>query len=337
MAVYNGAPYLADQLESIKNQTRWPDELIIVDDCSTDESVLLAQRFARAASFPVSIHINRVNIGSTRTFDRAISLCRGDVIALADQDDVWNPTKLSSLEKVFLSRPDLGLVFSDAEVVDENLQPLGYPLWRARHFDSALQRKIRANRSVDVLLRYNVVTGATMAFRSSLRAVISPIPQIWVHDAWIAFVLACVTKLDYAPIPLIQYRQHAANQIGAGSVGIVERFQKAWKCPVGKHRKRLEVEIEQYNLLKQRVIEVATHIEKDVLARRLDEKLDHLRRRLELLRRGGVPALLLAAELVLLRYHRYSNGFRDIANDILYLLRAQSMARNVPGDKRDGA
>src|SRR5262245_8192443 len=134
MCTYNGARFLAEQLASIRDQTRPPDELVVCDDCSTDESLSLMEQFAANTSFPYHIKRNNVRLGSTRTLQQAIRFCEDDVIALADHDDSWYPEKLSLIEKTFTEDPQSSLVFSDADVVDENSKSLGYTLWEALGF-----------------------------------------------------------------------------------------------------------------------------------------------------------------------------------------------------------
>src|SRR5882724_11959920 len=89
MCTYNGAGFLSEQLESIAAQTRLPDELVICDDRSTDESVEIVRNFARHTPFSVRLEMNEENLGSTKNFEKSIGLCQGEIIALADQDDVW--------------------------------------------------------------------------------------------------------------------------------------------------------------------------------------------------------------------------------------------------------
>src|SRR6266849_5683432 len=117
MCTYNGARFLSEQLESIAAQTRVPDELVVCDDGSTDETVEIIKAFVERAPFAVRLEINANNLGSTKNFEKAIGLCQGEIIALADQDDVWYPKKLELLESVFLARPSVGAVFSDADVM----------------------------------------------------------------------------------------------------------------------------------------------------------------------------------------------------------------------------
>ncbi|MDQ3818842.1 MAG: glycosyltransferase family 2 protein, partial [Acidobacteriota bacterium] len=188
MCTYNGARFLREQLESIAGQTRRPDELVVCDDRSTDETVRVLEEFAATAPFPVRLKVNERNLGSTRNFEQAISLCTGDLIALSDQDDVWLAEKLERIEEEFERRADIGLVFTDALVVDEELRPLGYTLWQKLGLDGEEQRRIKSGRSLDILLTGWTVTGATMAFRALYSELFIEIPEdlMMIHDGWIA-------------------------------------------------------------------------------------------------------------------------------------------------------
>src|SRR6185295_12864830 len=111
--------------------------------------------------------------------------CTGDLIALSDQDDVWLPEKLKRTESLFAARPEVGAVFTDAEMVDENLQPLPQRLWSSIGFDQRKQQKVKTGQALRLLIDGNFATGATMAFRSQYRELVLPIPQIdeCIHDA----------------------------------------------------------------------------------------------------------------------------------------------------------
>src|ERR1700674_5995011 len=106
MAVYNGERFIQEQLESYVRQTRVPDELVISDNCSTDNTVGLVHKFAAHAKFPVRLFINDCNLGVTKNFERAISECTGDIIFLSDCDDVWYPEKVSTMETLLQQRPE---------------------------------------------------------------------------------------------------------------------------------------------------------------------------------------------------------------------------------------
>lgn len=223
MCTYNGEKYLQEQLESIAWQTRLPDELVVCDDGSIDNTVEILNAFATIAPFPVHIFVNDINLGSTKNFEKAISLCKGDIIALSDQDDVWYADKLMCIERVFLDSAEVGLVFTDADVVDDKLNAIGYSLWQAINFNKRKQKKVLDGKALELLIKGNFVTGATMAFRSKYKDIILPIPddlllRVWVHDGWISFLIAAVGSITLIPKSLIKYRQHSNNQVGLRDV-----------------------------------------------------------------------------------------------------------------------
>jgi glycosyltransferase involved in cell wall biosynthesis len=307
LASYNGERYIGVQLDSIARQTRLPDEVVICDDASTDSTEDIVREFARRAPFVVRF-FQHERVGSTRNFELAIAECRGDIIFLCDQDDVWYPNKMETVESVFINRPETGAVFTDADVVDENLQPLGSRLWKYFRFRPKEQAQVEAGDALSVLLRHPVATGATMAFRSSFRDFLLPIPPTW-HDAWIALLIGTTSHLIALPAPLIAYRQHGHNQVGIPRPG--------------KNRDKTVAEIYGprvllYESARERLLEFADRFPANVQQiYRFDEKLTFLRARAALppARWRRLPGVL--RELVLLRYHSYANGLRTFCRDLL--------------------
>jgi glycosyltransferase involved in cell wall biosynthesis len=214
LATYNGTVYLKEQLESIAAQTRTPDELVISDDRSTDDTLRLIEEFAVTADFPVRLSVNESNLGTAKNFEKAIGLCRGDVILLSDQDDVWHSDKLESVERIFEAKPQLSLVFSNAELVDESLRRFDETLFDLVDFNDRKQRLVKSGRALDVQLRENLVCGCTVAFRANLKELILPISGEGplVHDGWIMLLIAAVGEIDFINRPLMKYRQHPAQQ-----------------------------------------------------------------------------------------------------------------------------
>ena len=100
-------------------------------EISIDDTVKIIESFAKKARFPVKNFVNDRNLGFIRNFEKAIKLCNGEIITLVDQDDVWIPEKLEIIEKYFSDDPLTDMIFSDAYVVDEKLNPLGYALWES--------------------------------------------------------------------------------------------------------------------------------------------------------------------------------------------------------------
>lgn len=303
LCTHNGAKFISAQLESIATQSRPPDELIVCDDCSSDSTVDIIRTLAVDAPFPVRLQVNSTNLGSTKNFELAISRCSGDVIALSDQDDVWPPDKLLRIETFLAAAPEIAAVFSDADMVDAGLRPLGYRLWQSVRFTRFQQNRIRNGAAVEVLLKHNVVTGATLAFRSQFRRHLLPIPDEWVHDGWIALMLASTARLGMIAEPLLLYRQHATNQLGALRKGVIEKLKD---LPL-RDRSVLSIYRSQCLEAKSRLLQIGIASTAPVI-RMLDDKVSHLewRNGLPTLRPLRLPFIL--HELMNGRYFRYSSG-----------------------------
>lgn len=314
LCTYNGASYLQAQLDSIAAQTRLPDELVVCDDVSTDKTMEILQRFATTAAFPVRIHRNDSNLGSTRNFDKAINLCNGDVIALADQDDVWLPHKLAQFEAAFVTDPDIGLVFSDSVIVDANLNDTGLRMSDTFGLGEEVFTRLGTPQALHYLARRNYITGATMAFKACFRPLISPISPHWVHDYWIAFLIATQAKIIPVSEPLILYRQHAKNQIGLKQrKPFYERATKATSIPPEAYQRTYERMRDMRQHLQEKRISLPS-----AEAHFLSEKMAHSYVRANLPK--SVPARLrmIAAEVINGRYQRYApNGMMSALRDVL--------------------
>jgi glycosyltransferase involved in cell wall biosynthesis len=217
MCTYNGSNYLREQLASIASQTRLPEELVVCDDGSTDMTPEVVSEFARTAPFPVRYYRNAQNLGSTKNFEQAMALCSGDLIALSDQDDVWMQEKLERQADMLERDPKLDGVFTDAVLIDKESKPVGEYLWARINFTDRDQRKYCSGDGLSVLLKRNVVTGATVMIRSHAQKFFVPIPEALVHDTWIAWMLTLYSRLDPMPEPLLAYRLHEHQQCGAST------------------------------------------------------------------------------------------------------------------------
>lgn len=308
MCTYNGAKFLREELESLAEQLVLPDELVVCDDASSDDTVAVLQRFADAACFPVRIHVNPHNLGYVRNFEQAISLCRSDLIALCDQDDVWAPDKLAKSASLLAELPDTGLVCTDADIVGPNLEPLGVRLSQTLGFGAPEKAAVAQGDVLAVLVRINFATGATMMFRSSLRAAVLPIPEGWVHDAWIALMVSLIAGIAFLDEPLVRYRQHLANQIGAPrATGLRDLVTPA----AAGHG--FVQDAERWRVAWMRAQPVASETNLAMLA----EKAHHARLRAQLPTRRlpRVPSII--RELLRHNYHRYSAGARSALKDLV--------------------
>lgn len=311
MCSYNSAAYLDEQLVSILKQSRLPDELVVCDDGSKDDTVAKLEAFARSASFPVRIFRNEANLGFTRNFEKAMSLCEGDVIALSDHDDIWEDFRLARTEDVFLRRPAVGLVFGDALVIDQNSALTGARLWDASKFSRLQRAWFRTGKATEALLNHNVVTGATMAMRADFRPMVFPIPRMWVHDGWIALVISFFAEIEAIEEPLIRYRQHPRQQVGLPR-GFLHRVAGG-----GEQRSILEAQIRQFEAVHARLSEQVQSGRQKKSLEKLRRKIEHFKRRAQRPDNRLFRLPMVVRELASLRYRFYSRGWKSAIWDLM--------------------
>jgi glycosyltransferase involved in cell wall biosynthesis len=314
LCTYNGEPYLLEQLESIARQTRVPDELVVCDDGSEDGTAAIVDRFAERAGFKVSIRVNAERLGVTENFARAISLCSGDVIVPSDQDDLWEPDKLAVLEACFRADPELLLAFHDLAVITPEGQLAGPTQWQRLQFGPALRAAVNEGRAFELLLRFNVVTGAAMAFRSSLRESALPIPDGFVHDEWIGLIAAAAGKVLSIDRPLVRYRQHARQAIGPATPHLIAQYRHA-RANMG--RPYFVRMVERTRRLHERL-----SLRGDALWRRnylalVEEKLSHARTRVRMRDQTLIRWPLAIGEAIRGRYRRFGYGIKSFLQDVV--------------------
>jgi len=321
MCTFNGGRFLSQQLEGIRHQICPPDELVICDDGSTDASLAIAANFAVQVGFRVRVIRNDRQIGSTRNFENAISLCRSSIIALADQDDVWYPHKLARVEHEFRANPSAIAVFSDADLVDSNGYDLRQRLWNSFRFCRGEQKRFASGDFLGVLIKHPVVTGATLAFRRTYFDRIAPIPANQMHDTWIAFLLACSGKVVPIEQPLMQYRQHPHQQIGPGESGLQGRFARARQTGSEFY---LE-EIDRFHQLAERLEQHPEHFPHATRAlEQIHGKIAHRSRRASMPSRITTRIPVVITEFLNGGYRRYSEGWQSFAKDLFGLNSTQS-------------
>jgi glycosyltransferase involved in cell wall biosynthesis len=311
MCTYNGAAFLPQQLESILDQTRLPDEVVICDDGSEDETFEILQHWVQDAPFIVRLVRNEARKGVVGNFEHAISLCRGDLIVLSDQDDVWYRDKIATLVECFERDEAVDAVFSDAYLVDEDTRLLGRRLWEAARFSEDARRKVHDGNALDVILRYDVATGATMAFRSYRRSLLLPIPETAVHDGWIALVLSLVGRLDLIEKPLIAYRQHAGNVIGIRNGDLREQLRMAADTGRREYARLLDVLVQARDRVRDSGLAPPARIA------RLESRIAHTRARLGIAASRRPTLLPVLREALSGRYSRYGEGWKSALKDFV--------------------
>ena len=199
LCTYNGARYLAEQLESIVAQTHRRLEIVVVDDASSDDTVAIASRFA-AQDARIRIVRNETNLGFRANFERALGLCRGELIAPCDQDDVWETNKVARLLDALGER---SLSYCDSTLVDGANTATGMRM-------SSIVPMLSTDDPAPFAFG-NCVSGHAMLFRRELLASALPIPPEFFYDWWIAAVAASQAGIVYCAESLVRYRQHGDN------------------------------------------------------------------------------------------------------------------------------
>lgn len=228
LATYNGAEYLEEQLESIVKQTEQEWKLHICDDCSSDNTVEIINKFINLYTGRITLEVNKKNLGVRATFSLLIQKYREPgYYTFCDQDDIWYPQKLEvMLQTMYQEEKKLEgtvLVYSDVSIVDK---------YGHKKFDSFIKMsklQIPDRKQMEHLLLYNFVQGASMMWNYNLHCLVKEIPEYaLMHDWWLALVAAGQGRIIYIEKTLGAYRQHSENTIGAFD-------RKKWRCNLIKN------------------------------------------------------------------------------------------------------
>jgi glycosyltransferase involved in cell wall biosynthesis len=205
LATFNGSQYLREQLDTIYGQTQPPDEVVASDDASTDGTRELLEEYR--GRFGLRILEGEQRQGFIRNFARAIGECRGDLIALSDQDDLWKPHKLQRLVAAIGSAD---LAYCNTQEYLTRGGSVAFDERSSRHF--AFARLHGSGKPVRSLLAENWVASHSLIFRGDLRGQALPVPAHQpFHDGWLALVAATRNGIVYVDESLQIYRHHPAS------------------------------------------------------------------------------------------------------------------------------
>ena len=324
MATFNGAAHLEPQLTSILAQSCLPSELVISDDGSDDGTHALLERFAAVAPFPVRVLHGPERLGVTRNFERAIADCQGELIILADQDDIWLPSKMAIITDAFQRLPDVAYVFSNAYLIDENGLDLAGTLWQKTGLSP---RRLLAYQEGDQMLpllrERSFIYGMTMAFRARFRSCLLPIASnslSCTHDTWASLLLSGLGERGRGHAidePLVRYRQHSRQEAGAPkevsgfldavllSLRSKQRFDPKLSDDLMKIADRIDLYLDQLG-------------HSTISAHLLRQKAMHLNaRRVACESPLGDRFRLIARELKTGRYALFSSPVRSVIRDLI--------------------
>lgn len=231
LATYNGARFLREQVDSLIGQTYQPIEIVAVDDCSSDETVSILKEYTlKNPHFKIAV--NEQNLGPTKTIERGISLSQGKFITLCDQDDVWDAHKIKyTLNEM---KDGVTLSYCDSLFIDEDGKNLNRKISDLKH--------LRSYDSAMPFLIGNCVAGHAAIFEKEFVIKAIPFPENIIHDWWLAYVATLHGRLAYVDRPLVQYRQHRNNVIGAIKIKGRARKKEADQNLITRNRIRLFLE-----------------------------------------------------------------------------------------------
>jgi glycosyltransferase involved in cell wall biosynthesis len=202
MATRNGERFIKEQLISILAQLTPNDEVIISDDFSSDDTLTVIRSFQDSR---IRLLESRQEKGIAKNFEASITASTGDIIFLADQDDIWLAGKVNKMKSAL---ENYDLVMSDCQVVDENLKLRHYSFYDLNGSRKGLFRNLVKNSYM----------GCCMAFRSKLKARVLPFPvDVPIHDMWIGLIAELYYNVYFMPDSLVMHRRHDTNASTSGS------------------------------------------------------------------------------------------------------------------------
>lgn len=319
LASYNGSAYIGEQLESILGGTQRPDELVVVDDASTDGTVSIIQKIlSNYPTVQLVLLRNTQNLGATKSFVKAALHSTGDILFFADQDDRWMPEKITTISAHFRSEAGLLMAYHDGTITDAELQPTDRSIFSTRHGGQLAMGSQRA--ALDIA-RNPDIKGCTMALdgtfaRALFRNSVNGFDRYWGHDHWAALFAFGGGRVTALEEHLILHRFHGNNTSSAVKfspwrMGSLKRYLQAMRQQDPDHFvQRYRVALEQAGRAE---VPVSTAL-RDALQRYLD-----LAKRRHALHSTGSFARFKAAWAMQREgiYRRYFNGWATLLRDLL--------------------
>lgn len=264
IATYNGERYVKEQIESILNQTVQPNQIVISDGGSSDNTVSICESMLENSGIDYNILISDIRLSIRDNFQKGLVNCDSDIIFFADQDDVWNKNKLEIMLKCF-SDENVCMVFTNASIVDENLKDVNKCLWTSigyKYTEGIFVYKKLSTEYMNMIFKHNIVTGMCMAITKELKNFSIPFSENSIHDVWIAFLAIFYGDVVAISDKCVRYRQHGNNAIGtttsissslkhrygyAQRVESRERFIKdVWGRVSGVQNENIRCQLEEY-------------------------------------------------------------------------------------------
>jgi glycosyltransferase involved in cell wall biosynthesis len=229
LCTYNGEKYLKEQLDSLLNQTYPNTEIIVVDDHSTDSTFEILKGYTTNPK--IKLYRNEKNLGFVKNFEKAITYCKGEMIALSDQDDIWD---LKKIEFLLDNIQDNILIYHNSLLITSEGSDTKSTMKDNLNF-------IKGSNNLGFIF-CNCLTGHSILFKCELLKYLFPIPEKLFHDVWIGFVATTIDKITYTDKCLVKYRQHENN------VTDILTAKGSSKNEIGKSKKEIR-EMRYQNML----------------------------------------------------------------------------------------
>lgn len=293
LCTYNGALYIQEQLNSILSQSLPVNEIVICDDGSTDDTLQILKKIQKEHPSIISLHINDGHLGVAKNFEKALSLCNGDIVFLSDQDDIWYPNKVSTLVEILSRAPATPLAFSNAGLIDSDGKLVSDSIdVFTQAFPSKNQTMFNVGLAMEMTLSECFVLGSSMAIRHSFLEKTLPfkkeLSESFNHDDILLFYASLTNNIKYTKERLFNYRIHekqTAGKINISPTHIGDNlyYKEIWPTPI---------------LIKQ--------IEDDLLKKRVN----YMKTRNLLLHNFWAPFIIIKSHK--LYHHLYPSNYRQV-------------------------
>jgi len=216
LCTYNGAAFLPEQLDSILGQHLPPNEIIICDDGSTDDTLSILEQYRQKHPAVIKVFNNKQQLGSVKNFEKAINLCSGDIIFLCDQDDIWFPHKTVSVVNIFNRRPDIMAVSHNLQICLADKELTNLTIWDTTGFLHYLRSDYQEKNYLSHTVFFgNTVTGCALCIRKPATPVsFKQDVEDVIHDYQLGIQYLMQDNIHFQDECLGLYRQHIGQQIG---------------------------------------------------------------------------------------------------------------------------
>lgn len=250
IATYNGKKFIEQQLDSILNQSILVDEIIIVDDCSKDNTISVIRDYIKNKKIEnIKLITSKKNVGYIKNFYNGLSLANGDLIFLCDQDDIWNKNKIEIISSKMNENSKIQVVNTSFNIIDTNNSII-----KLNHGEKNIlitEKNIKDKKGFidfEYIINKNIAPGCTMAITRNVRDMYIKNSNCCIpHDWELNIYGALCDGLFFLNEPLINYRIHNNNTSGLS----ILKSNNVFGRMINKIKEWEKYSIEQYTRVNQ--------------------------------------------------------------------------------------